>query len=213
MALLDCTIDYTANWPPVYPTLAYVKNYLRVDFSNDDALITTLIQSAVEKAESYCQRTFCTRSWIAYYDLIERVFYLPKSPIGTVTSAQLVYLDQMSNLTLDSDFYLQATKDKFMVLTVTTYNLPPGYSTNDDLWRFNLQVKFTAGYDSVWPDTNPSGSSASKIPNPILIAICKIVAAEYEIRGDVQMLPPRQTLVEIPNDAKRLLNPFRVIPV
>lgn len=209
--LLDTQIDYTKNWPPQYPTLAFVKNYMRVDYSSDDSMISILIQAAVEKAEAYCGRTFAKRTYNSYYDLIERTFYLPNAPIATVNTAQLVYLNQVSNLTINQDFFVQGFQDKFLVLTVTTYNLPPGYSTNDDLWRFNLQINYDVGYDLSYLDS----TGASKVPASLLLAICKIVSADYNLRDNVIPTSRQGTIgfIEIPNDAKSLLNAYRVIPV
>jgi len=40
--------------PAVELALATVKGFLRIDFTDDDSLLTTLIQSSRERAEQYC---------------------------------------------------------------------------------------------------------------------------------------------------------------
>lgn len=50
--------------PTVEPiTLAQAKTHLRVDVTDDDALITDLIAAARQYAEGICRRAFCTQSW------------------------------------------------------------------------------------------------------------------------------------------------------
>ena len=48
-------------------SLADAKNYLRVDYTEDDNLITSLISIARECAERYCNRSFIAKQ-IEYYD-------------------------------------------------------------------------------------------------------------------------------------------------
>lgn len=208
-------VDLQLVTPPANEVaLSFVKQYLRVDYNDDDAIIAALIQAAREKAEAYCNRCFIAQTYQAYYDLVVREFHLPKSPVMSVNSVQLVYLNAVSNLTQNADYYVLANKDRYLVLTVTTYNLPPGFSVNDDLWRFNLSVNYTVGYDVDYPCDNNS-LFTSKVPASLQMAICKIVAAHYDLRSDVLPVSRQGTInvVEIPNDAKSLLNPYRIIPI
>jgi hypothetical protein len=96
-------------------------------------------------------------------------------------------------------------QDKWLTITATTYNLPPGFSPGDDLSRYHLQVQYVAGY----------GSSYASVPMGIQEAIMKMVGAAYEMREDVQAVSRTgiSGFIEIPNDAKSLLNAYRVIPL
>ncbi|MGP8215801.1 MAG: head-tail connector protein [Bacteroidia bacterium] len=191
-----------------------VKNYLRIDFTDDDALLTTLIQSARERAEQYCNRSFITQTLEVYYDKIEKNFTLPRSPIQNVSTVKLIYLNEVSTLTQNADYYVMGNQDQWITITATTYNLPPGFSPGDDLSRYHLDVTYTAGYDSQWPILN-GVAQVSKIPMGIAEAIMKMVGAAYQVREDVVQLSERMVTgyMEIPNDAKSLLNAYRVIPL
>jgi uncharacterized phiE125 gp8 family phage protein len=191
--------------PAVELALATVKSYLRIDFTDDDTLITMLIQSARERAEQYCNRAFITQTLEVYYDQIEKTFTLPRAPIQSVGTVKLIYLSETSTLTQNADYYVMGNQDQWITITATTYNLPPGFSPGDDISRYHLDVTYTAGY----------GSSYANVPMGIQEAIMKMVGAAYEVREDVFLTSRLGTsgLVEIPNDAKRLLNAYRVIPL
>ncbi len=193
--------------------LTAVKNYCRISNTNDDTtVLPMLIQSARERAEQYCGRSFLNQTFQTYFNIIEREFFLPRPPIVSVGSLTLIYLNESSSLTLNKDYYLMGAKDMYIVLTATTYNLPKGFSPADDLSRFNVQVQYTAGYDSVYPFKADGTTQASKIPMGICEAIMKMVYAAYEMRADVQPTSRQGTsgFMEIPNDAKSLLDRYKI---
>ncbi len=204
-------IDLKLTTAPTDLDLTFVKKYLRIDYTADDSIISMLIQSAREQCEHYCNRTFVTSTYTAYYDLITLTFKIPKSPIQTINTVTLIYLGQSTVLTANADYYIQANQDKYIILTVTTYNLPPGFSyKNYDFYRFNLQVAFTAGYDTDYPATK----TGSLIPASIQLAILKTIQSNYELRANVEATSRQGTIgfIELPNDAKQLLNSYRIIP-
>lgn len=191
--------------PSVELSLATVKSYMRIAYSEDDALITLLIQSARERCEHWCNRKFITQTWEAYYDKIDKRFELPCAPIQNVTAFNLIYLSETVALTQNSDYYVMGSFDKFIILTATTYNLPPGFSLGDDLWRFNVQVQFTCGY----------GNDYTTVPAGIQEAIMKTVASNYDLRADVQGISRTgiNGFIELPNDAKSLLKPYKNVTI
>jgi len=195
----------TVTPPGTELNLSTVKSYLRIDFTDDDSLITTLIQSARERAEQYCNRAFITQTLEVYYDKIEKNFTLPRAPIQSVGTVKLIYLNEVSTLTQNADYYVMGNQDQWITITATTYNLPPGFSPGDDLSRYHLDVTYTAGY----------GNDYTFVPMGIQEAVMKMVGAAYEVREDVAIITKGGTtgLLEIPNDAKRLLDAYKVIPL
>jgi hypothetical protein len=170
--------------------LTAVKNYCRISNTNGDTgVLPMLIQSARERAEQYCGRSFLQQTLEVYYTEIEREFYLPRPPVVSINSTQLIYLNEISNLTLNSDYYLMGQQDSYIVLTATTYNLPKGFSPNDDLSRFNLKVQYVAGYDTVWPFKTDGTTQTSKIP----MGICE--KAEYPALDITQLTEDRARLI------------------
>jgi uncharacterized phiE125 gp8 family phage protein len=102
-------------------TLAEAKTHLRVDFADDDALITTLIAAARQQAEAITKRQICTATWKLALDafpgpsligvpagdpftLPGHAILVPKAPVASIASIQ--YLDMASTLqTMSSTLY------------------------------------------------------------------------------------------------------------
>ncbi len=85
--------------PAVEPvTLAEAKLHLRVDTSDEDALITRLIKSAREECEHYIQRTIPATTLGLYLDAFpDGDLRLPLGPAQSITSVQ--YVNEAGNLT------------------------------------------------------------------------------------------------------------------
>ena len=90
-------------------TLSEVKNYLKVDTSADDTLITTLLQSAREVAERYLNQALITQTITEKLDRLNHpTIYLSVSPVISVTSFQ--YQDNVNSLqTYDAANYVVDT--------------------------------------------------------------------------------------------------------
>lgn len=198
--------------PAAYLDLDLVKSYLRIDYADDDNLIQMMIQSATERCEAICNRTFISRTCTTYYDKITKRFELPRPAILSLQSLTLIYLNETIVLNQNSDFYvLDPTSDSFIILTATTYNLPAGFSLGDDLWRFNVAVNHTNGYDTKYPITN-SGTQSSNVPMGIVEAILKTIgSAYYSPRANTFGTSRQGTIgiIECPEDARKLLQPYK----
>src|ERR1700749_221966 len=103
--------------PATELALATVKSFLRVDFTDDDTTLGLLIQSARERAEKYCNRSFITQTLVAYYDKIEKNFTLPRAPIQSVSTVKLIYLNEVSTLTQNADYYVMGNQDQWLTIT------------------------------------------------------------------------------------------------
>ena len=195
--------------------LAFVKQNLRIDYTDDDAIITQLIGSARERCEAWCNRSFIIRQRVAYYDKITKRFELPRPPVTSVDSLTLIYLNEVVTLTANQDYYLMDTQgglgDSFVILTATTYNLPPGFSLGDDLWRFNVQALYHAGWDTDYP----ANKTGSLIPYGVQEAILKTVGSAYNLRANVQGIQRTGTsgFMELPENAKQLLQPYKNVTI
>ena len=75
-------------------TLTEAKAHLRVDYTTDDTLITTLINVATEYAEKRLGRALITQTWAAYFNDWDEAFanspdndaiHLPYAPLQSVT--------------------------------------------------------------------------------------------------------------------------------
>jgi len=131
-------------------SLADMKEHLKVDVSDDDALITLQIVAARRWAELFCNRSIPSQTLTATLDLFpsgDRCFILPQSPVISVTSIQ--YIDSVGDLqTLNSSLY-----------TVDTNSIPariePVYGTSWPSTRTQLNavtIVYVAGQSTVDDD-------------------------------------------------------------
>lgn len=168
-------------------TLAEMKVRLKIDdYSTEDALLTSLIVSARQAAESYTDRAFISQTITMSFDEFTE-FELMRSPVQSITS--ITYLDSSG---------VQQT------LAATVYGLDTyGYPNRVVLkhgqsWpsvsaqKGGITVTYTAGY----------GSAASDVPNLIRDAVAVIVADYYRNRDN----PVRQ----FPTLAERMLDTYKI---
>ncbi|MGN6515703.1 MAG: head-tail connector protein [Rhizomicrobium sp.] len=170
-------------------TLDQAKAHLRVDTTDDDALITSLIAAARARAEWHTGRAFVTQSWTLWLD---------GWPCGGIIEIPLPPLQSVASVTA------YAQDDGATVLDAATYQLDPAASPARLALKPNasppvalralnaIAVAFTAGY-----------GDAGAVPAPIQQAILMIVAALYAHRGD--------EAADIPQEALALLAPYRVV--
>jgi uncharacterized phiE125 gp8 family phage protein len=68
-------------------SLSAVKNYLRVNFNDDDALISELIIASRHFAENYIGNALAAQNFeVSYLDELPNFITLPMSPIASITS-------------------------------------------------------------------------------------------------------------------------------
>jgi hypothetical protein len=101
--------------PPIVEpvTLAFAKQHLRVDFTDDDTLITAYITAARQYCEKYTRRAFFTQSWLRTLDY----FPLWYSQNGTVNPAY------RADWPYYADFWARITIDLPMPRTISVTNI------------------------------------------------------------------------------------------
>ena len=179
--------------PAVEPvTLDDAKAHLRVDTTDDDALITSLISAARARAEWHTGRAFVTQSWTLWLDVspCNGIVEIPLPPLQSVASVTAYAMDDSATV-LDAASYQADTASSPARLTLKPNAAPPAA-----LRRINaIAVAFTAGY----------GDAGSDVPAPVREAILKIVANFYVNRGDAAAVTPAEALA--------LLAPYRIVSV
>jgi len=176
-------------------SLADAKTYLRVDVTDDDALIGNLITAARSELERGLGRAFITQSWTYFLDAWPTGFALPL-PIAPVQS-----VDQVRVYALD---------DTFAILPPSSYLLdglgsPPRLIRRGTLpWPVPLRpangiaIDFTCGH----------GSQPTDLPAALRIANLILVAHWYDQRSLVE--PGGSSNIGLPEMVRDLIAPYRV---
>lgn len=109
------------------PTLADLKLFLRIDHSEEDVLITSLLNGAVDHFEQSTRRVLQSRSITQRLDSLpdSRVIFLEKGPVTSVTSVTVRTLTGTSTIS-SSDYItiLGQTETKPLIAFKDTANLP-----------------------------------------------------------------------------------------
>ena len=178
--------------PAIEPvTLDEAKAHLKVDTTDDDALIGTLISAGRAKAEWATGRAFITQGWTLAADAWpdDGVFEIPFPPLQSVASVTAYALDDTATALDPATYQVDA------VSSPARLALKANASPPVNLRALNaVQIVFIAGY----------GNSESDVPALIREAILEIVADLYVNRGDTN---------DIPLAAMALLAPYRIINV
>ena len=199
--------------PSVEPiTLAEAKSFLRIDTTDEDSLINTLISSARSMCEEFTQRAFIKQTWDLWLDRFpfgksEKVWE------GVLQAHRNILNEETRNITIPrppllSVIHLQTYDDANVATTFTANDYvvdnvsQPGriILENGATWPTDLRsghainVQFQAGY----------GGQASKVPAQIRHAILLTTAKLYECRGD------QCEEADMPKLAKQALSTFRV---
>lgn len=180
--------------PSVEPvSLAEAKAHLRVDGTEEDALIASLISAAVEHfdGEGSLGRAMVSQTWAQYFKPTPYRPRLDKTPFIALVSVEYydrdnaLQTDTLSNYEtwIDGDYVICKPKEGF--------DWPDAYDRPDA-----IKISYTAGY----------GANASDVPAGLKQAILLTVGHWYEQRASIS----EATFKEVPMTAEALVNNYRV---
>ena len=171
-------------------SLADAKTWLRVDSSDEDALITSLIDVAVGAVQSYIGQALVEIDTFLFGLPYFSDEVLPVGPLNTINS--ITYYDQGDNLqTLASHLYWVDLGHVTQPHLFFRQPLP-------DVYDYRAQpviISASVGY------------AANSIPPAVLHAVRLLLSQYYDIRENFVV----GTIVsaEMPNGIKSLLSPYR----
>ena len=194
-------------------SLAEAKLHLRVDFSDDDALIVALVTAARQHAEMLTRRQFVTARWKLVLDrfpgacgiggmgvsvgepffLPGNAILLPKSPLQTVLGIDYLDAGHVLQTLPATDYVVDAACEPARITPVAGSTWP---GTLPQIAA--VSVLFDAGY-----------GDASAVPEGIKAWIKLRVGSLYEHREDFALMT-RGRIEALPF-VDGLLDPYRVI--
>ncbi|OAN53891.1 hypothetical protein A6A04_13445 [Paramagnetospirillum marisnigri] len=160
--------------PTVEPiTLGEAKAHLRVDGSDDDTLISSLIAAARRHVEDLTGRALITQSWqLSWDDRFPDDFRLPKGRLQAVDG--ITYVDGSgATITLDQAAYVVDAESEPGRVT-------PAWGASWPATRCQpvaVTVDWTCGY----------GDAAGDVPAPIRAAMLLLIGTLYRDRETVNI--------------------------
>lgn len=158
------SLNTAAASPPV--SLSEAKAHLRVDGSDEDTLISSLILAATRVVEEQVGRALVSQIWDLKTGWPDAIVDIPLAPVISLDAMSYQDADDEAQ-TLDvADFYLFASDDTAKVQPKG--NAPwPSMAVRPDA----LTITFTAGY--------------SEVPEPLKQAVLLLIAQWFEHRVPV----------------------------
>lgn len=157
--------------PTVEPvTLAEAKLHCKVDLTDDNDLITSLIVAAREYCEVQTQRSFVNTTWDLTLDYFPVCIYIPRSKLSSVTSITYTNTAGTSTTLASTDYRVDTASEPARITEAYGVTWPATRTQTGA-----VVVRFVAGY----------GAAASSVPDSIKSAIKQMVEHQYEKRGPV----------------------------
>lgn len=171
-------------------TLAETKAHLRVDGSNEDDVIASLIRTAREHIEGETGLAILSRTFRLYLDGWpgSRVIQIAKGPVQTIEAVTVYDADGTPEDIDASGFVLDGQARPARLILPRQPD--PGQALN------GIEIDFSAGF----------GATGADVPDILKRAMLLHAALLYEFRGAV---PPDSQPEAVPAGYDRLIAPFR----
>jgi uncharacterized phiE125 gp8 family phage protein len=137
--MLDYSLTRSVD-PAIEPvTLSEAKRHANVVASDDDTLITALIQAAREQVESDCSRALITQTWrLKLHEWFADWLDVPRSPLQSVTS--VTYIDGDEGVLLYRGYPIEQLAENSTFLEVAYLLLNGELPTKDEMaaWEYGV---------------------------------------------------------------------------
>ena len=212
---LRLTLSTAPSTEPISTTEA--KSHLRVDVSDDDTLIGTIVTSARRACEAHTNRALITQTWTMFMDFFPfggadatlwegvreapetilggqaRYIEIPKSPLASITSIKTYDDDNAASTFASSNYFVDVATEPGRVALRSGQSWPtPTRVIN------GVEVIFVAGY----------GTSGSKVPDDLLRGMYLLIGHLYENREHVVV---GTIVADLPFSVQSFWDPKRII--
>jgi uncharacterized phiE125 gp8 family phage protein len=170
-------------------TLEDTMSFMRVTERSEDTMIQSMIDSAVEMAESFMRRDILTTTWEGYFDTFYTDLTLERAKFQSVEAVD--YLVSGTYTTLAASEY--TVKKGGIYGQICELNDPGDVEDTFD----SIRITFKTG----WGDT------AESVPSSLKLAIQNMTLYIYENRGDCSCID------DFPEHIIRALGQYKVIPI
>ncbi|GAB4152658.1 MAG: hypothetical protein Tsb0016_25100 [Sphingomonadales bacterium] len=147
--------------------LAEIRAFLRLDHEDDDALLASLLEAAVEACESFTGRALISQGWrlLAPWPL-DRRLRLGHGPVQTVDAVRRKSMDGTSSDIAANSYWLDQSQDPALLHIVGgdgTLAWPGGGQ---------IEVDFRSGYGDDW----------NAVPMSLRQGLLRLIAHQYQVR-------------------------------
>ncbi len=174
--------------PAIEPvSLAEAKAHLRMDGTDEDGLINSLITAARLMVEAHTARALITQAWLlhldnTYLDSPSGFYELPLQPAKEITGVKVFAKDGAETPLSAEDYITEMRGETMRVKLHRTAH--------------RAEVAFVVGY----------GDEASNVPAPLTQAILQLTANWFENRGNASLMGSA-----MPKAVSVLLAPYRSV--
>lgn len=185
-------------------TLTEAKAHLRVDFSTDDTLITTLIWVATEYAEKRLGRALTSQTWDLYFDSFEEALeededydsiYIPYPPLQSISYIKYYDTDNVLQTWSSANYDVDIISEPGEVVLTSSASVPGTYDRPNA-----VNIRFVAGY----------GSASTYVPETIRAAIKLLISHFYENREGIVTGQGIAAQIDIPKSIEHLFGMLSV---
>ena len=168
--------------------LADAKAHLRVDGTDEDALIGALISAAREQAEAFLRRALITQTWRLDLDELPPCIALPFPPVASITSVDYTDTDGNSQTVATSVYELDAAES---IVRLKYNQVWPSIRDHPD----SASVTYVVGY----------GAAGTSVPASINQGMLMLIGHLFENRE----LSAPITISQVPMATMHLWMPYR----
>lgn len=172
-------------------SVADAKTFLRVDSSDEDALISDLISVAVESVQKYTGHVFSYNETMELNLQRFEAVNLPLTPIVTINSISYRDVSNVQQTLNASSYWIEPL--------ASTSNVLRFKGTTPNLYKYSshpITVSVEIGYEET-----------ESIPPMMIHAVRLLVSQYYDQREN--FIVGTSVSTELPNGLKSLLSPFR----